>query len=144
MSMIRDLRAVVRPSAFSLRKDGGTYKDPTRDPAAASAVVDCAVYRDGTRVETDVPLTPHTAMRQVRRDGGFVLIGLHEPTEAEFAGIARVFGLHPLAVEDAIEAHQRPKVERYDESPFAVFEPVRYVDHDGASPPPARSWTPAR
>ena len=125
MSMIRDLRAVVRPSRVSLRKDSSPY-DTTRDPATASAVVDCAIYRDGTRVRTDVPLTPHTAMRQVRRDGGFVWIGLHEPTEAEFAGIAREFGLHPLAVEDAVQAHQRPKLERYDDTLFMVLKTVRY------------------
>lgn len=51
MSMIRDLRAVVRPSRVSLRKDSGAY-DTTRDPATPSAVVDCAVYRNGARVET--------------------------------------------------------------------------------------------
>ncbi|GAA3976623.1 magnesium and cobalt transport protein CorA [Streptomyces marokkonensis] len=129
MSMIRDLRAAVRPSRVSLRKDSGAY-DTTRDPATASAVVDCAVYRDGTRVETDAPLSPHGAMRQVRRDGGFVWIGLHEPTEDEFAGIAREFGLHPLAVEDAVQAHQRPKLERYDDSLFTVFKTIHYVDHD--------------
>ncbi|MEU3731875.1 magnesium and cobalt transport protein CorA [Streptomyces sp. NPDC033538] len=129
MSMIRDLRAAVRPSRVSLRKDSGAY-DTTRDPATASAVVDCAVYRDGTRVETETPLSPHRAMRQVRRDGGFVWIGLHEPTEDEFAGIAREFGLHPLAVEDAVQAHQRPKLERYDDSLFTVFKTIHYVDHD--------------
>ncbi|MGV9290290.1 magnesium and cobalt transport protein CorA [Streptomyces sp. NPDC003719] len=129
MSMIRDLRAAVRPSRVSLRKDNGVY-DTTRDPGTASAVVDCAVYRDGTRVVTDAPLSPHQAMRQVRRDGGFVWIGLHEPTEDEFAGIAREFGLHPLAVEDAVQAHQRPKLERYDDSLFTVFKTIHYVDHD--------------
>ena len=70
MSMIRDLRAVVRPSRVSLRKDNSAY-DTTRDPSTPSAVVDCAVYRDGARVATPKPLTPHEAMRQVRRDGGF-------------------------------------------------------------------------
>ncbi|MFI8948681.1 magnesium and cobalt transport protein CorA [Streptomyces sp. NPDC053750] len=129
MSMIRDLRAAVRPSRVSLRKETGVY-DTTRDPATASAVVDCAVYRDGMRVETETPLSPHQAMRQVRRDGGFVWIGLHEPTEDEFAGIAREFGLHPLAVEDAVQAHQRPKLERYDDSLFTVFKTIHYVDHD--------------
>ncbi|MFJ8788839.1 magnesium and cobalt transport protein CorA [Streptomyces sp. NPDC102462] len=134
MSMIRDLRAVVRPSRPSLRKsaprrDSGSY-DTTRDPSTPSAVVDCAVYRDGARVESAKPLTPHEAMRQVRRDGGFVWIGLHEPTEAEFAGIASEFGLHPLAVEDAVQAHQRPKLERYDDSLFTVFRTVHYVEHD--------------
>jgi magnesium transporter len=129
MSMIRDLRAVVRPSRVSLRKDGGSY-DATRDPATPSAVVDCAVYRDGRRVMTETPLSPPEAMRQVRRDGGFVWIGLHEPTEEEFAGIAGEFGLHPLAVEDAVQAHQRPKLERYDDSLFTVFKTIHYVEHD--------------
>ncbi|WP_172386481.1 magnesium and cobalt transport protein CorA [Streptomyces sp. MNP-20] len=128
MSMIRDLRAAVRPS---LRKDSGAYSsyDATRDPRAASAVVDCAVYRDGRRVSCDETLTPHEAMLQVRRDGGFAWIGLHEPTEAEFAGIAAEFGLHPLAVEDAVHAHQRPKLERYDDTLFTVFKTIHYVEH---------------
>lgn len=54
MSMIRDLRAAVRPSRISLRKDTGAY-DTTRDPSTPSAVVDCAVYRDGARVDTGKP-----------------------------------------------------------------------------------------
>ncbi|WP_327317681.1 magnesium and cobalt transport protein CorA [Streptomyces sp. NBC_01235] len=134
MSMIRDLRAVVRPARPSLRKGGGRMDngayDTTRDPATPSAVVDCAVYRDGSRVAFPQSLTPQEAMRQVRRDGGFVWIGLHEPTEAEFAGIAREFGLHPLAVEDAVQAHQRPKLERYDDSLFTVFKTIHYIEHD--------------
>ncbi|GGP90307.1 magnesium and cobalt transport protein CorA [Streptomyces pseudogriseolus] len=133
MSMIRDLRAVVRPSRVSLRKASGPYES-TRERAAATAVVDCAVYRDGRRLDTgDGPLTPQDAMRRVRRDGGFVWIGLHEPTEAEFAGIAAEFGLHPLAVEDAVQAHQRPKLERYDDSLFTVFKTVHYLEHDRVS-----------
>ncbi|CAM5592742.1 magnesium and cobalt transport protein CorA [Streptomyces griseomycini] len=130
MSMIRDLRAVVRPSSrVSLSKESGPY-DTTRDHATTTAVVDCAVYRDGRRLVAEEPLTPQEAMRLVRRDGGFAWIGLHEPTEAEFAGIAREFGLHPLAVEDAVQAHQRPKLERYDDSLFTVFKTIHYVDHD--------------
>ncbi|AKN71123.1 MULTISPECIES: magnesium and cobalt transport protein CorA [Streptomyces] len=131
MSMIRDLRAVVRPSSrVSLRKDTSPSYDTTRAPGTSSAVVDCAVYRDGARVESAGPLSPQEAMRLVRRDGGFVWIGLHEPTEAEFAGIASEFGLHPLAVEDAVQAHQRPKLERYDDSLFTVFKTIHYVEHD--------------
>ncbi|GAA1425904.1 magnesium and cobalt transport protein CorA [Streptomyces thermospinosisporus] len=129
MSMIRDLRAVVRPSRVSLRKDSAPYETPC-ERARATAVVDCAVYRDGRRVATEGPLTPQEAMRLVRRDGGFVWIGLHEPSEDEFAGVAREFGLHPLAVEDAVRAHQRPKLERYDDSLFTVFKTVHYVEHD--------------
>lgn len=132
MSMIRDLRAAVRPSLRpSLRKSAAPYStyDPTRDPSASSAVVDCAVYRDGVRTEAQACLSPREAMRRVRDDGGFAWIGLHEPTEAEFAGIAAEFGLHPLAVEDAVHAHQRPKLERYDDTLFTVFKTVHYVEH---------------
>lgn len=128
MSMIRDLRAAVRPS---LRKTNVLHSnyDTTRDPSASSAVVDCAVYRDGRRQESGSCLTPHEAMLRVREKGGFAWIGLHEPTEAEFAGIAREFGLHPLAVEDAVHAHQRPKLERYDDTLFTVFKTIHYVEH---------------
>ncbi|MFI0237324.1 magnesium and cobalt transport protein CorA [Streptomyces sp. NPDC016845] len=133
MSMIRDLRAAVRPS---LRKSVAPYGnearntyDATRDPSAVSAVVDCAVYRDGARAASPAGLTPREARLQVRRDGGFAWIGLHEPTEAEFAGIAAEFGLHPLAVEDAVHAHQRPKLERYDDTLFTVFKTIHYVEH---------------
>ncbi|MEU9199165.1 magnesium and cobalt transport protein CorA [Streptomyces sp. NPDC048332] len=130
MSMIRDLRAVVRPS---LRKTNPLHNgyDTTRDPSASSAVVDCAVYRDGRRIaeEDGTCRTPHEAMLRVREKGGFAWIGLHEPTEEEFAGIAREFGLHPLAVEDAVHAHQRPKLERYDDTLFTVFKTIHYVEH---------------
>ncbi|SPF02046.1 magnesium and cobalt transport protein CorA [Streptomyces sp. MA5143a] len=131
MSMINNLRAAVRPrpSRLSLRKDGAVY-DATRPAEATTAVVDCAVYRDGARVTFERTLAPHEAIRQVRRDGGFVWIGLHEPSEAEFAGIAAEFGLHPLAVEDAVHAHQRPKLERYDDTLFTVFKTIHYVEHD--------------
>ncbi|GAA2997160.1 magnesium and cobalt transport protein CorA [Streptomyces fulvorobeus] len=128
MSMIRDLRAAVRPS---LRKSNTPYNsyDTTRDPSASSAVVDCAVYRDGRRQAAAGCQTPHEAMLRVRESGGFAWIGLHEPTAEEFAGIAREFGLHPLAVEDAVHAHQRPKLERYDDTLFTVFKTIHYVEH---------------
>jgi len=132
MSMIRDLRAVVRPA---LRKSTASYDyGPTHDAVAdaGSAVVDCAVYQGGVRRSDRVSLSE--ALHMVRSgldadscDGseGFVWIGLHEPTEQEFAGIAEEFALHPLAVEDAVHAHQRPKLERYDNSLFTVFKTIR-------------------
>ncbi|PIM66138.1 magnesium transporter CorA, partial [Streptomyces sp. JV178] len=132
MSMINNLRAAARPtrpSRLSLGKDGAAY-DATRPAEATTAVGDCAVDRDGARVTFERTLAPHEAIRQVRRDGGFVWIGLHEPSEAEFAGIAAEFGLHPLAVEDAVHAHQRPKLERYDDTLFTVFKTIHYVEHD--------------
>ncbi|MGY5124426.1 magnesium and cobalt transport protein CorA [Streptomyces nigrescens] len=125
MSMIRDLRAAVRPSR---RRDDPSYHYATSSPVCPnSAIVDCGVYREGRRVSEHV--TPAEAMAGVRASGGFAWIGLHEPTEAEFAGIAQEFGLHPLAVEDAVHAHQRPKLERYDETLFTVFKTVHYVEH---------------
>ncbi|MDX6328455.1 MAG: magnesium transporter, partial [Streptomycetaceae bacterium] len=131
MSMIRDLRAVVRPALLRKSTSPYDYGPATRNGSASasahSAVVDCAVYRDGHRVSDH--LTPHDALAKVRGGDGFVWIGLHEPSEQEFSGIAEVFGLHPLAVEDAIQAHQRPKLERYDDSLFTVFKTIRYVEH---------------
>ncbi|MEU8774499.1 magnesium/cobalt transporter CorA [Streptomyces sp. NPDC048606] len=101
---------------------------PARSPLG-SAVVNCVVYVDGARQDgcTEV----EEALHRVRKAGeGFVWIGLHEPSQTELAGLAALFGLHPLAVEDAVNAHQRPKVERYDETLFAVFKTVRYVEHE--------------
>ncbi|MFJ4281493.1 magnesium and cobalt transport protein CorA [Streptomyces massasporeus] len=87
-------------------------------------IVDCAIYRDGRRAEGPGDLSD--ALGEARTAGGFVWIGLHEPTEAEFDHVTREFGLHPLAVEDALKAHQRPKLEVYDDSLFVVLKPVAY------------------
>ncbi|MBQ0829835.1 magnesium and cobalt transport protein CorA [Streptomyces tagetis] len=87
-------------------------------------IVDCAIYRDGRRAEGGEDLS--AALAEAREAGGFVWIGLHEPTEQEFDLVSREFGLHPLAVEDALKAHQRPKLEVYKDSLFAVLKPVVY------------------
>jgi magnesium transporter len=85
------------------------------------------VYRDGERVpECNDWLTAFDA---VDDDGtGFAWLGLYEPTEAQFAGIADRLGLHPLTVEDAVHAHQRPKLDTYDDLLFAVVKTVHYDD----------------
>ncbi|MEU4875450.1 magnesium/cobalt transporter CorA [Streptomyces sp. NPDC021608] len=87
-------------------------------------IVDCAIYREGRR--TEGPEDFSDAVDAARAGGGFVWVGLHEPTEKEFDLVTREFGLHPLAVEDALKAHQRPKLEVYDDSLFLVFKPVVY------------------
>ena len=89
-------------------------------------IVDCAVYKQGRRVQGE--FTPETAFRESRDDDAFVWIGLHEPTPGEFDVVRREFELHELAVEDAIKAHQRPKLESYDDSLLLVLKPARYVD----------------
>ncbi|MFJ6389696.1 magnesium/cobalt transporter CorA [Streptomyces sp. NPDC091972] len=87
-------------------------------------IVDCAIYREGHRTEGPEDLSD--ALEQARSGGGFVWIGLHEPSENEFDHVTKEFGLHPLAVEDALKAHQRPKLEVYDDSLFVVLKPVVY------------------
>ncbi|MFF1393909.1 magnesium/cobalt transporter CorA [Streptomyces sp. NPDC058287] len=88
-------------------------------------IVDCGIYRDGRR--TEGPADFSHALAEARAEGhSFVWIGLHEPTEDEFARVSEAFGLHPLAVEDALKAHQRPKLEVYDDSVFVVLKPVVY------------------
>jgi magnesium transporter len=90
-----------------------------------SVIVDCAIYRDGRR--TEGPDDFSDALAQCRRGrDAFVWIGLHEPTEKEFDRVTEEFALHPLAVEDALSAHQRPKLEIYDDSLFMVLKPVGY------------------
>ena len=89
-------------------------------------IVDCAVYEEGRRREGDVAV--EQAVAACREPGAFSWIGLYEPTEAEFESIRTEFGLHPLAVEDAIHAHQRPKLEVFGEMVFIVLKTARYVD----------------
>jgi magnesium transporter len=89
-------------------------------------IVDCAVYKEGRRGDDEVSL--HDAVSACRAPDAFVWIGLYEPTEDEFDSIRREFDLHDLAVEDAINAHQRPKLEVYGEMVFLVLKTARYID----------------
>jgi magnesium transporter len=89
-------------------------------------IVDSAVYEDGRR--RDGNLDVHEAMEACREPRCFTWIGLYEPTETEFESIRQEFNLHPLAVEDAIHAHQRPKLEVFDDMVFLVLKTARYID----------------
>jgi magnesium transporter len=96
-------------------------------------IVDSALYRGGTRVALDC--APHDFDRLragVKGPGDFVWLGLYRPSERELGEVAEAFGLHPLAVEDAVQAHQRPKLEKYDDSLFLVLKTLWYVDEDDA------------
>ncbi len=103
-------------------------------PSAAAegtrdAVVACAVYVDGVRLPGE--WTPGDAVAEVRaRGAGFVWIGLFEPDDDRIRDVADAFGLHELAVEDAVHAHQRPKLDRYDDNLFMVLKTLRFVEHD--------------
>lgn len=100
---------------------------PRKRGRMPGVIVDCGIYRDGRR--TEGPADFSDALDQARADGGsFLWIGLHEPTEKEFELVTSEFALHPLAVEDALRAHQRPKLEVYEDSLFLVLKPVEYDD----------------
>ena len=110
-----------RPRAGGTRL-GRRVSQETGDP-----VVDCAVYVGGERHD----VAPLDALRVARERGGFVWLGLYEPTEEALTAIRQHYGLHPLAVEDAVYAHQRPKLERYeDDALFMVLKTAQYVEHE--------------
>jgi magnesium transporter len=100
------------------------------DPLGArrgKSVVDAAVYVDGVRTES--PGSLGETYRLLRATpGAMAWIGLYRPDEDELVSVASEFGLHELALEDAIVAHQRPKLERYGDTLFVVLRAARYVD----------------
>jgi magnesium transporter len=104
---------------------------PVLSPAVAfspnTSVVNLAVYRDGVRVATPKTLAEvYEALHQ--DEEAFAWIGLYRPSPEEVISLAEEFSLHELAVEDAIVAHQRPKLERYGDTLFVVLSAARYLD----------------
>jgi len=93
--------------------------------SVAHVIRDLAIYQQGRRTETT---NVSNAINTVRADGGFLWLGLVEPTESEFEETAHVLGLHPIAVEDAVQAHQRPKFEVFGDTLFSVLRTVFYDD----------------
>ncbi len=90
-------------------------------------IVDCTVYDNGVRRDRELPIEQALDAARSSPDA-FVWIGLHEPTADEFVAVVEEFQLHPLAVEDAVHAHQRPKLETYGPTLFIVLKAARYVD----------------
>ena len=120
--VIGHLRPLPGRSAVSLQ----------RRPKDAG-VVDCALYAGGRRVPGRLPLDQAVAEARLRPDA-FVWLGLYEPNAQEFEEAAGVFELPPLAVEDAVHAHQRPKLERFADTLFLVLKTARYVEHSELTP----------
>ena len=89
-------------------------------------IVDTAVYVDGRR--TANPSSLDETFETMRERHGLAWVGLYRPSEAEIRAVAEELSLHHLAVDDAIAAHQRPKLERYDDNLFVVLRPARYLD----------------
>ncbi len=91
-------------------------------------IIDNAVYVDGRRTADPAGLAQTSELVHARK--GFGWIGLYRPTPEELSDVAKEFALHPLAVEDAQEGHQRPKLERYADDRFVVLRPARYLDSE--------------
>jgi magnesium transporter len=127
------LRSIVRPRrAGSPRRDaahddGLVIADDTVSTGTREWIVDSAVYVDGRRIASPTSLA-ETFARLRSEPQGMAWIGLYRPNEDDLASLADEFDLHPLAVEDAVNAHQRPKIERYDDTLFLVLRPARYLD----------------
>jgi magnesium transporter len=119
------LRAVVpgrRPAAVAAPAD-----DAAPDRTFLDAVVDWARYEGGVR---QAPEDFEQACRAARDSDGFVWIGLHEPTAEQLEQLGPVFGLHRLALEDAANTKQRPKIERFDDMLFLAMRTLAYVESD--------------
>ena len=100
---------------------------PATTAPVEQSVVAAALYRDGRRVDSP-PTVADTARRLREQPGTMAWIGLYRPAESQLLAVAEEFQLHELAVEDAIVAHQRPKLERYGDTLFAVLRAARYLD----------------
>ncbi|WP_159806413.1 magnesium and cobalt transport protein CorA [Cellulomonas citrea] len=130
---LRAMRAFTKSALRTSPVAPPTDRRPAATPATSAperpggSVVTAALYADGRRVSTPASLAE--TFRQLRETrGGMAWIGLHHPTSTELHALAEEFDLHPLAVEDALEAHQRPKAERYGETLFVVLRAARYLD----------------
>ncbi|MFI6761613.1 magnesium and cobalt transport protein CorA [Micromonospora sp. NPDC050417] len=128
-----------RPAKRGRRRSGERYlqapppelsMDPRAETHAASveaSVVTSGIYRDGHRVPG--PESVAGTRQQLREQPGTMAwIGLYRPAEAQLMTVAEEFSLHELAVEDAVVAHQRPKLERYGATLFVVLRAARYLD----------------
>lgn len=118
------------PSPFRPRKPKTPPSRPSRlTVPAEQAIEHCRVFVDGQSLAGEY--TPSSALAAVAESGrGFVWVGMHEPVESQMTKVAEQFGIHELIVEDAVQAHQRPKLERYDQQLFVVARSVNYRDHD--------------
>lgn len=120
-------RALTQAAAPSVGSSAPRPDPVPAEPAETASIVQAALYRDGVRVSSPPSLAD--TFRELREQpDGMAWIGLARPTEAELLSLAAEFDLHPLAVEDAMEAHQRPKLERYGDTLFVVLRAARYLD----------------
>ncbi|MBO4260104.1 magnesium and cobalt transport protein CorA [Streptomyces griseorubiginosus] len=120
-------RALTPPQPPAADTTAPPPEEGPAEQAEVASVVQAALYRDGVRISS--PATLAETFRELREEpSGMAWIGLARPTDAELLSLAAEFDLHPLSVEDAMEAHQRPKLERYGDTLFVVLRAARYLD----------------
>ena len=90
-------------------------------------LVNCVAYQEGTKL-SDIP--KEAISDYVKRPDCFVWVALKDPTQAELEEMRDEFGLHELAVEDARHGHQRPKIEEYGNSLFAVLQTIEIKEEE--------------
>ncbi|WP_212845032.1 magnesium and cobalt transport protein CorA [Catellatospora sp. IY07-71] len=118
----------LRKAAERIRPAGPAHPAPPEPADLSGRIVDCAVYVDGRRRPGACDYD--SGLETVRAaPGAFLWLGLHEPTEADFAPVAKRFGLDELAVEAATTRRQRPKIERFADVTVFVLRTTRYVEH---------------
>ncbi|MFC9834013.1 magnesium and cobalt transport protein CorA [Rhodococcus sp. NPDC127530] len=129
MPQLRPIRSLL-PSRSAGLSDADAGHVATRRPVeptpAEETVVNSAVYRDGRKTAT--PATLSEALASLPDASSMAWIGMYRPNDAQLYAAAKQFDLHELAVEDAIVAHQRPKLERYGKTLFVVLRAARYCD----------------
>jgi magnesium transporter len=119
-SWIRPLRRALRGWRFDESRSGAGVP-------AGDWLVDCAIYTGGRRRPGDVDF--RAARRSARRSGGFVWLGLRDPSAEEFAAVADAYGLDELAARQAVTGPHRPKIERSGPVTMFVLRTTRYVEH---------------
>ena len=128
LGMAPDFRKPFRALSLRPRTPAAQTSAETPEPGQVrSSLINNAIYENGCRVETPASLSETYAVLDAR-PGAMAWIGLYRPTTEELTSLAGQFGLHELAVEDAIVAHQRPKIERYGSTLFVVLRAARYLD----------------
>jgi magnesium transporter len=127
--MARDFRAPFRPLLPRAKPVKAQPGEPAAGPLdpARSSLIDNAIYEAGRRVESPASLRDTYAALDAHPDS-MAWIGLYRPSTEELNSLAEQFDLHELAIEDAILAHQRPKIERYGTTLFVVLRAAQYLD----------------
>lgn len=121
--------SVPKPFRGKKKKNGNQHSASGIRVPAEQAIESCRVFIDGEALPGN--FAPQAAREKIEEYGrGFVWVSMHAPLEVQMTKIALQFGIHELIVEDAVQAHQRPKVERYEDQIFVVARSVRYRDHD--------------